>query len=434
MTKEGGRTMTEMKEKSGIFYGWWIVFGCFFIYGFGALINYTFTIYAPFILKEMNWTRAQAGNINSIYLLVVLVLGVAAGWFIDKYGPRRSILIGTVVGLLGMVLFSTMGSMTQAYFYFAVIIGVGVVMQMTLPTQTLARRWFLKRAALATGTLMSSFGLIGAIFFPLLAKMASLYGWRPMVLWSGILIQTFVFVLAFFLLKDSPESMGLHMDGMSAEEMNKSLGAVGKALAQEPHMTRGEALKSSQFWIIAASLSLATLVFTGFLFNATMIGSSVGMTAGQAAMVMSAWALPSVLGRFGGGWVADKLGKRKACMLFGFLIAVGYTFAWLFASSPTPLFIFAVWSGIFMSPILVIIPPFFGDLFGRLHLASILGLYSLVIGIVGALGPSVAGRIAEATNSYQDLYLIGAVANVLFVILTLFVKRTRVELAMETDR
>jgi hypothetical protein len=51
--KKGGTKMTETKGKSDTFYGWWIVFGCFFIYGFGALINYTFTIYAPFILKEM---------------------------------------------------------------------------------------------------------------------------------------------------------------------------------------------------------------------------------------------------------------------------------------------------------------------------------------------------------------------------------------------
>jgi len=379
----------------------------------------------------MGWTRAHIGNINTAFLLVFLVLGVGTGWFVDKYGPKRSILIGSIIGVLGMVLFSTMQSMTQAYIYFAGFTGIGVAMQMTLPTQTLARRWFLKRASLATGTMMASFGLIGAIFFPLFAKMAGAYGWRPMVMWSGIVIEALIFLLAFFLIKDSPESVGLQMDGMSDEEARASLGAVGQALEEEPHMTRGEALKSSQFWVISISLSLASLVFTGFLFNATMIGLSVGMTAAQAALVMSAWALPSVLGRFGGGWVADLMGKRKAFMTFGFLVGAGYVYAWLFADSPTPLFIFAVWSGIVMSPILVIIPPFFGDLFGRLHLASILGLYFLVIGIIGSLGPLVAGRIAEATNSYQPLYLFGAVANVLFVIMILLVKPTRVELEME---
>ncbi|MFO7964273.1 MAG: MFS transporter [Desulfobacterales bacterium] len=423
--------MTDTRKKSGIFYGWWIVFGCFFIYGFGALLNYTLTIYAPFILEEMNWTRAHVGNLNTIFLLVLLVLGVVTGWFIDKYGPRRIILIGSVLGALGMVLFSTMQSMTEAYVFFSVFMGAAIAMQMLLPTQTLARRWFLKRAAFATGTMMSSFGLIGAVFFPLLAGLAEVHGWRTIVMWTGVSIEAFIFGLALFLVKDSPESMGLQMDGMSDEQAKAILGDVGTALAGEPHMSRGEALKSLQFWLIAVSLSLATLVFTGFLYNATMIGLSVGMTAGQAALVMSAWALPSILGRFGGGWVADMLGKRKSLMAFGFLISVGYAYAWLFASAPTPLFVFAVWSGIFMSPILVIIPPFFGDLFGRMHLASILGLYGLVIGLLGALGPFVAGGIAEATDSYQLLYLLGVIANILLVVTTVFVKPTRVELEMQ---
>ena len=426
--------MTENTARNGIFYGWWIVFGCFFIYGFSGIINYTLTIYAPFILDELQWSRSHVGNLNTAILLVVLVLGVGVGWFADKYGPKLSMLIGSVVGVLGMVLFSTVQSMTQAYIYFAGIIGIGVAMQMIIPTQTLARRWFLKHAALATGALMSSFGFIGAIFFPLFTKMAEIFGWRSMVMWSGIIIEICIFALALFLIKDSPEGMGLQMDGMSSEEAKASLGAVGDALVEEPHMTRGEALRAPQFWIIAISLSLASLVFTGFLFNATMIGLSVGMTAGQAALVMSAWALPSVIGRLGGGWVADKLGKRKAFMTFGSLITIGYIYAWLFATSPAPLYVFAVWAGIFMSPVIVIVPPFFGDLFGRLQLASILGLFGLVTGLLGALGPYVAGAIAETTNSYQLLYLLGAVANILFVVMIVFVKPTRVELEMTTKR
>lgn len=421
---------TAEKSAGGLFYGWWVVSGCFFIYGFGAVINYSFTIYAPSILEEMHWTRSQFGSIYSAYLYVMLMLGVVAGWFVDRFGPRLSILIGSAVGAAGMVLFSTTQSMVEGYIYYAGIIGVAVVMQMALPTQTLARRWFLRRASLATGALMSSFGLLGAILFPLLAKMAMDYGWRPVMMWSGIAIETFVFIVALVVIKDSPESMGLHMDGMSDEEAKPLQGIVGAMPADEPHMTRGEALKTSQFWITVLSLALSSLVFMGFMGHITMIGLSVGMTAAQAALVMSAWALPSVVGRLGGGWVADRLGKRKAFMAFGFLIAVGYFYAWLFATSPTPLYIFAIWSGLVMSPILVILPPFFGDLFGRRHLASILGLSGLFTGAIAGIGPLVAGRIAEATNSYQLLYLCGALANILFVATIMLVKPTRVEQAI----
>jgi len=426
--------MTETKGKSGIFYGWWIVFVCFFIYGFSSVINFTMTIYAPFIAKEMNWTRGDIGNINTAYLFIMLVFAVAAGWFIDKYGPKLCILIGAAMGTLGMVLFSTMQSRTEAYIYFGGLIGIGVVMQMGLPTKVLARRWFLKKAGLATGVLTSSTGFISSIFFPLFAKMSEAYGWRSMVLWSGTILEVIIFFLVLFLIKDSPESVGLHMDGMSDEETKIVQGAVGKMLEEEPHMTRGEALKSPQLWIVIISLTFFSLVMTGFLYNVPLIGLSVGMTAAQAALVMSAWVFSAIIGKLGGGWVADKLGKRKALMLIGFLNTVGYTYAWLFASSPTPLYIFAIWAGIVMSPILVIMVPFYGDLFGRLHLASILGFAGLIPGLISALGPLVAGRIAEATNSYQLLYLLGAVASLVLVILIPFVKPTRVELEMSKPK
>lgn len=418
---------TATKGEGGLFYGWWVIFGCFFIYGFGAVMHYSFTIYAPSILEEMHWTRAQFGNVYSAYLYVLLILGVLAGWFVDRFGPRLSILIGSVIGAIGIVLFSTTQSILEAYIYYAGIISVAVVMQMALPTQTLARRWFLRRASLATGALMSSFGLIGAILFPLLAKMAVAYGWRPVMMWSGITMEIIIFVMALVLVKDSPESMGLHMDGMSDAEAKPLMGELGTAIAEEPYMTRGEALKTPQFWITGLSLALAGMIFAGFMGHITMIGLSVGMTVAQAALVMSAWALPSVVGRFGGGWAADRLGKRKAFVVFGSLAGLGYFFAWLFADSPTPLYIFAIWSGLVMSPILVILPPFFGDLFGRRHLASILGLFGLFNGVFAGIGPLIAGRIAEATNSYQLLYLCGAVANVLFVATIFLVKPTRVE-------
>ncbi len=409
------------------FYGWWIVSAGFFVYGFAALLNYTYTVYAPFILKEMNWTRADFGNVYSVYLLVMLVLAALAGWFIDRFGPKLSIMIGAVLGALGMVLFSTMQTMTQAYLYFAVIMSLAVVLQLSLPTQTLARRWFLKKAAFATGLMMSSFALIGALFFPLLAKLAAAYGWRPVALWSGIIIEAAILLLVIIVVRDTPESMGLNMDGMSDAEAKAIIGVVGQVLAKEPHMTRGEAVRTSQFWILGLSLAMAGMIFTGFMQHITMIGLSVGMTAAQAATVMTAWALPSFIGRLGGGWVADRIGKRKVLMGCGVMIVLGYLYAWLFATSATPLYIFAVWAGIFMSPLLVILPPLFGDLFGRLHLASILGLFSLLSGLFAAVGPFLAGRIAEATNSYQLLYLFGAAANLVFVALILFVKPTRVE-------
>ena len=394
------------------------------IYGFSALTNYTYTIYAPFILKEMGWTASDFGGVYSTFLLVMLIGGLLAGWLTDRFGPRRVIMVGAGITAIGMVLFSTMKTISQAYIYYPGIIAVGLSLQFIIPTQTLARRWFFKRAAFATGLIMSVFGIIAAVFFPLLAKLASQFGWRNMILFSGIIIEVVVFLLAVLVVRDSPESMGLNMDGMSDEEARI---VFSGGMENEPHMTRGEALKTPQFWIMTMGIALIGMIFTGFMGHITMIGLSVGMTGAQAATVMSAYALPSIIGRFTGGWFADKLGKRKVFIIFTIISGLIYVYAWQMARSAGHLYAFAALFGIFSSPILVTVPPFFGDLFGRIHLASILGLQGIIQGGITAMGPVLAGKMAEATGGYNTYYLLGAIASLIFVLAVPFIRPTRVE-------
>jgi OFA family oxalate/formate antiporter-like MFS transporter len=366
--------------------------------------------------------------VYSAFLFAMLSAGLIAGCLTDRFGPKRIIMIGAFIVTIGMVLFSTIQSMGQAYIYYPGIIAFGLALQFLIPTQTLARRWFLRRAAFATGLIMSVFGIIAAVFFPLLARMATSIGWRPMILWSGIIMEAVIFLFALLIIRDSPESMGLNMDGMTDEEAKALFASEG--LSKEPHMTRGQALKTPQFWIITLGASFIGMIFTGLMGHITMVGYSVGMTATQAATVMSAYALPSILGRFFGGWFADKLGKRRVFILFGIITGLIYVYAWAFATSAFHLFAFAAMFGLFSSPILVTIPPFLGDLYGRLHLASILGLQGIIQGGITALGPVVAGKMAEAFGSYNLYYLLGGFANLFFVIMVLFIKRTYVELEL----
>lgn len=424
----------EAKGKGGIFYGWWIIVACFFIYGFHTILMYGLTIYAPFILPQLGWTRADFGTIASVVTWSSLAFGVLAGWFIDRYGPKLSMIIGASIGIVGVYLFTTMTTKWEAYLYLAGIMSLAIMLQGLLPSQTLARRWFLKHAALATGILMASFGLIAAICFPVLMRLANEYDWRTVALYSGIAIEILVILLALTVVRDNPEKMGLHMDGMTDEQAAAVQGFIGKTLASEPHMTRVEALKTPQFWIISIGIGLVGAVFFGFMTHITMIGLSVGMKPSQSALVMSAFALTSVLGRFGGGWLADKTGKRRSFIIFGTLSGLAYLYAWLFASSPTLLIIFAACAGIFFSPVLVVIAPFMGDMFGRLYLGSILGLVYMVQGIISGIGPFIAGQIAHTTNSYQLLYLLGALMNIIFICAVLMTKPTRVEQAMSKPK
>jgi len=417
--------MAGEAKRVSVFYGWWVVIACFFIYGLGTMVTSVLTVYAPFMLKELGWTRAEIGTMITAKIWSILVLGVLVGWLIDRYGPKRMITIGAAIGILAVFLVSRMTSMLEAFLYFPGILGVAIVMQQGLPTLTLARRWFNKKSGLATAVVMSSFGVLGAVLYPFLTHLAGSYGWRPVFLWSGVVMEVIILLLGIFIIKDSPEKMGLHMDGLSHGQARSV--HMGKSLADEPHMTRGEALRTPQFWIICLGVGITAIFFLGFTTHLTLIGKSVGMTPMQASLVMTVWLLPTTVGKFGGGFIVDKVGKRKTITIFAGLSALAYFYGWFFASNPVSLYFFVILAGIAMSPVIVALPPYFGDMFGRRHLASIYSMKLFVTGLISGGGPFIAGKIAHTTNSYQLVYLLGGLTNVVFVGLMLLVKPTRLE-------
>jgi MFS family permease len=358
-----------------------------------------------------------------------LAWGLLAGFLVDRLGPKRVMMIGAAITVIGVVLFTmTAHTYLQALIYLPILIALGGALQIGVPIQTLARRWFMRRAGLALGIIFSLFGLLAVLLFPLFGKFALQYGWRPTALWIGICFEIIMFLLTIFVIKDTPESMKLHIDGLSDEQAKAFMGVVGQTLATEPHMTRGQALRTSQFWLFSVAVAFVSVAFTGYFSHAPLIGASVGMPAASAAMqTIGVWAVATIPGYLGGGWVIDKIGKRRTLFLFGILSMLAYGYAWLFAKTPTTLLIFMALGGLLNSPVVIAIPAFLGDLFGRLHLGSIMGICAIVMGIGTGLGPVVAGVIADKTGSYNGLYLFGLLANFVYLPIIYFIRRTKVE-------
>jgi MFS family permease len=419
---------TQVQAKRGIFYGWWIVAAGAVIFGLGFLIQYFGTIFSILLVADFKWTKVIFGNLISVTTFLALAWGLLAGFLTDRLGPKRVMMIGAALVIIGVALFTTNHSTALAFIYLPVIISMGAAFQIGVPVQTLARRWFMRRAGLALGIIFATFGLAAAISIAPATQLAIQYGWRPTVLVMTIIFEIIMFLLTVFVVKDTPESMKLHIDGLSDEQAKAFMGVVGQTLATEPHLTRGQALRTSQFWIFAIAVAFVSVAYMGYFSHAALIGASVGMPAASAAaQTIGVWAVATIPGYLGGGFVRDKLGNRRTLVLFAILSTLAYLYAWLFVKTPTTLLIFMALAGLLNSPVVVTIPAFLGDLFGRLHLGSIMGICVTVMGVGSALGPTVAGVIADKTGSYTLLYLLGFLANFVFIPLIFLIKRSKVE-------
>ncbi len=67
MTDHKRTTTLREGARKDFFYGWWVVAALFFVGMFGPMGRYTLAVLAPFIQKELLWTKSQIGMAFSIH-------------------------------------------------------------------------------------------------------------------------------------------------------------------------------------------------------------------------------------------------------------------------------------------------------------------------------------------------------------------------------
>ena len=108
-----------------IFYGWWIVLACSLIclYG-GGIVFFGFTAFFDPIREEFGWSYTQISLAASLRGLEAGVFAPLIGFLVDRFGPRKLMLWGTIIVGFGLILLSLTQSL--AIFYASVmLIGFG---------------------------------------------------------------------------------------------------------------------------------------------------------------------------------------------------------------------------------------------------------------------------------------------------------------------
>jgi MFS family permease len=118
--------------------------------------------YYDFMVQQFGWTRAQVTSGNALSKLVVgPIFGFVAGWVVDRFGPRRLMMIGIVMAgaaLVGLGWTSSLGMFYFFYFFNA----LGYVCGGPLSNQVLLTEWFDRSRGKAMGFAYLGIGIGGA--------------------------------------------------------------------------------------------------------------------------------------------------------------------------------------------------------------------------------------------------------------------------------
>ncbi len=346
-----------------------------------GIMFYGLPFFFDFWVKDFGWSRATVTSGNVFGKIIIGPLfGFAAGWFIDRFGPRRLMLSGIMMSGLAVIGLSTMDSLWQFYSFY-LLMALGYMCGGPLPNQVLTSRWFNKSRGKAMGIAYLGIG-VGGMLVPQIAKWLNMQmDWRSSLVVLGILMIAVAFPMAWFV-KENPEEK------------------LMETKAGEPKISFKNILKSKSFYFLAIGSMCSIGAVAGISQNLKLFFSiDLKYSQGQAANVISLVLAASIIGRLLMGWLADRYSKKYVMMLIYSLITISILLLY-YASTPGVIYLFAFIFGIGLGGDYMIIPLMAAELFGVKVMGRVMGLVLTVDGLGEALGPILAGWLRDRTGSY----------------------------------
>ena len=393
----------SLNKKPKLFYGWWVLVALFIIGAIGPMARYSVTAFFPSLAEQFGWTRSQIGVAQSISLWVYSGFVIITGWLIDRFGSRKTLIFGGLCCLAGWLLLSTVSSLWQLYLFYGVFMGIAVANTHLVPVQATSRKWFIKRAGLAAGILGSAFAVGSALLSPVLTSLSSRWDWEVVSVIAAFTFGVPILLLAFFVVKDTPEKIGLHPDGAMLTP-----GQQARTLSADENWTFKEAIRTPQLWLLFLAYGISGTVFNAIASQIVIWGVDLGMKTAAAGFMVTLFNLPSIITRVGGGWLGDRIGKMKV-MVFGTLFTlIVMLLGWRFIHTPAQLLFFVPILGLSVGPATNLFAPYLGDIYGRKNVGSLFAILTLGWGSIGGFGPIIWGAIHDATGSYEMALLVSA--------------------------
>ena len=348
---------------------------------------YGLTFFYDFFVKDFGWTRQQVTSGNAYSkLLIGPLFGFLAGWLIDRYGPRRLMLVGILMAggaMVGLGHVSTLAGFYLAYVFNA----LGYVFGGPLPVQVLLSRWFTTARGKAMGFAYLGIGIGGTVVPGLAYWLTTTFGWQRAMQALGFLMIAIAWPLAWFV-KDAPPAF-------AAEQATRRAAAP-----------LGEVLRSSSFYLLLIG-SMCSIGAVGGTMQNLKLYLSLDQQYGQGdvARILSLVLAGSIVGRLLMGWLADRW-ARKHVMLLIYVIVAGAIPLLFFADSWLMLHVFALLFGIGLGGDYMIIPLMAADLFGVQRLGRVMGFVLTADGVAEAVSPMLVAGMRDRMGSYRPGFLL----------------------------
>jgi MFS family permease len=419
------RATFALRLNQRFFYGWLMVaVGAVGIFASGPGQSFIFSIFLTSLSEDLAISQT---SISSAYALATLVAAFGlpyVGRAIDRFGVRAVLLLIAALFGLAAISFSRVNSLVVLSVSFMALrfLGQGSLM---MSCNNLVAQWFSEKRGFALSLTGLGFSLSVAAYPPLAHWLMEQLGWRQTWIWLGLLSWLLLLPMAWFLVHNKPEDIGLQPDGASDAALPGDHAATTRTAPKrsttDVGMTLSEALRTSAFWIIAFGVFTLAMLVTSIFFYQVPILESHGLSAQVAANIFPLTAITMIIFMPIQGRLLDRF-PTPVMFAWALLLLSGALIAIAFVDDLPSAMIYSVVFGMSNAALHAVYAYVWPRYFGRKHLGSIQGTATM-IGVVGAsLGPLPLGIAYDLFGSYTSALFLFAAQPLLAAILVLFVK------------
>ena len=404
-----------------IFYGWYMVAAGMGIHLWISVVwVYAKQVFFTPISMHFGWSRALMSGAFALERLEGSIVSPIEGFLVDRYGPRRIMVIGAFITGLGIM---SLSFLNNIYMFYAsiLLVSLGQSMALGIPRTWAIVQWFRRLRGRALGIGGSGAILSGPMLI-ITVLLVQNYGWRSAFIMLGLSVWIINLPLTL-VFRGRPQDYGYLPDGDLPEEAKPEPAEdSSEGEAQPARQSRNseessegslgvkQALATPAFWLLSLVFGAQTLGTNALNIHLIPYFESIGFSTAQAVSVLGAFTLLSAIGRLGGGFAFDMWNSRvvmagiMGSQALAFLIMANVTAYWQMLP-------FALFWGIAFGGMIPARGYIISAYFGTGSFGAIQGLTQSVSVFGGMLGPVLMGAIWDMTGSYViGIYIILAAA------------------------
>ncbi len=348
----------------------------------------------PEMLPALGISKTQAGTIFAVYFIVYTIFTPIMGTLSDLFNFRLLLTVFPAVLGLGALMMAQVTGFAQACLFFS-IAGLGHA-ACWAPVASLVQKWVPdNKRGTALSVVSIGIGLGIPLWSALLPLLVSGFGWRTGWISMGV-FGIAVAVLNLILVRN-PEAVEERL--VSAHERIIYVGIMYKTL-----------LRSRGFWMVGMSyLLIGFNVLVPFTFLPVYATESLHLDYAVSTRFVGIIALMGVIGQLTLGPLSDIIGRGKVMILCSSIMGTA-CLGMALAGTAGTLYAAAGFYGLAYGAVWPMYAAAASDSFPRNQTGSVVGLWTVFLGLGSIISPVICGWTIDITGVYTWAFLLGLLA------------------------